>query len=221
MKKNTKQIIIAGLFCLAALAASCVYAVTCNDSRLVAPMDFSEYAFTPKDLPMLASTLLLTAYFVFLFARLLVAIFARKKAEAASRTTRRLNPKLGWLGLLGFLGCLGFWAYPAYGRIEAFCFFLFFGFFGFFYEGKLSNTLMDERYRENRARASLAAGRVAHTIIFLAVVIVGMGKPVLRAEFTLIAFLIVVTLALALELFLGEYLLYRYDHGEIAETDEE
>lgn len=80
---------------------------------------------------------------------------------------------------------------------------------------------MDERYIENRRRASLAAGRVGRAIIFLAVVIVGMGKPILRAEFTLIAFLIVVTLALALELFLSEYLLYRYDHDELAETDEE
>lgn len=110
MKKSTKQIIIAGLFCLAALAASCVYAVACNDSRLVAPMDFSEYAFTPKDLPMLASMLLIAAYFLFLFVRLLAAILARKKAEAVSRTTRRLNPKLGYLGLLGLLGLSRLWA---------------------------------------------------------------------------------------------------------------
>lgn len=50
--------------------------------------------------------------------------------------TRRLNPKLGLLGFFGFLGFIG----GAWTR------FVFFGFFGFFYEGKMSNTLMDERF---------------------------------------------------------------------------
>lgn len=221
MKKRVQKIFILGALCLAAVMASSVYAVLFNDSRLVAPMDFSEYAFTARDLPMLASMLLLAAYVLYLFVLLLRAIFARRKEEPRARVTRRLNPRWGYLGLFGFLGCLGFWSYPAFGQISPFCFFLFFGFFGFFYEGRLSNTLMDERYRENRTRAALAAGRVSHAVIFLAVLVVGLRKSLLSTELALIAFLIAVTLALALELFLSEYLLYRYDHGGQAEADEE
>jgi hypothetical protein len=43
-----------------------------------------------------------------------------------------------------------------------------------------------------------------------------MGKIMMNLEFTFIAYLVVVTLALALDLFLNEYLLYRYDHDEQA-----
>lgn len=63
--------------------------------------------------------------------------------------------RLGFLGLPAFLGLLGFWVYPQTGEVFPFAFFLFFGFFGFFFEGKMSHTLMDERYTENRAKAQL------------------------------------------------------------------
>lgn len=45
--------------------------------------------------------------------------------------------------------------------------FVFFGFFGFFYEGKMSNTLIDERYKENKMRAQSTANKTALSIIFL------------------------------------------------------
>ena len=126
MKKRVQKIFILGALCLAAVMASSVYAVLFNDSRLVAPMDFSEYAFTARDLPMLASMLLLAAYVLYLFVLLLRAIFARRKEEPRARVTRRLNPRWGYLGLFGFLGCLGFWSYPAFGQISPLCFFLFY-----------------------------------------------------------------------------------------------
>lgn len=69
------------------------------------------------------------------------------------------------MGLLGFLGLLGFWVYPQTGEVFPFAFFLFFGFFGFFFEGKMSHTLMDERYTENRAKAQLTAAKTALSII--------------------------------------------------------
>ena len=107
------------------------------------------------------------------------------------------------------------------GSIFPFVFFLFFGFFGFFFEGKLSGTLMDERYRENQLRARTTANRIALTIIFLAVLLLGQGKIMGSLELTLVAFVIVVVLALALELFLSSYLLYRYDHDEPVDGDGE
>ena len=60
--------------------------------------------------------------------------------------------------------------------IFPFVFFMFFGFFGFFYEGKMSNTYIDERYKENKMKAGMTANRIALTIIFLAVLILGQGK---------------------------------------------
>ena len=40
-------------------------------------------------------------------------------------------------------------------------------------------------------------------------------------EYTLIALVIVIALSIALELFLSEYLLYRYDHDEPFDESEE
>ena len=73
---------------------------------------------------------------------------------------------------------------------------------------------LDERYRENKMRASLTANRFTLTVIFLATVFLGQGRLLGNLEHTLIAYVIVVSLALALDLFLGEYLLYHYDHDE-------
>ena len=62
---------------------------------------------------------------------------------------------------------LGFWTYRVDQTIFPFVFFVFFGFFGFFYEGKMSNTLIDERYKENKMRAQSTANKTALSIIFL------------------------------------------------------
>ena len=58
-------------------------------------------------------------------------------------------------------------------------------------------------------------------IIFLATLVLGQGKLIGNLEYTLIAFVIIVALSLALETFLGEYLLYRYDHDDRIEESEE
>ena len=122
---------------------------------------------------------------------------------------------------MGFLGFLGFWTYRTDWSIFPFVFFLFFGFFGFFFVGKLSGTLMDERYRDNQLRARTTANRIALTIIFLAVLLLGQGKIMGSLELTLVAFVIVVVLALALELFLSSYLLNRDHHDEPVDGDGE
>ena len=50
MKKNQVKIWVGcGIFCIADVLLSVWYAVTCNDSRLVAPMDFGSYSFNTKD----------------------------------------------------------------------------------------------------------------------------------------------------------------------------
>ncbi len=213
MKKfNGKITVILGVLVVLLMAAATWYSVVCNDWRLVAPMDLSTYEFTPRDLPMLLSTVLFVLYALYLAVLLLRFAVASKRQAAANNTTRKLNPKLGLLGFAGFFGFLGFWTYSAFHAVSPFVFFAFFVFFGFFYEGKMSNTLMDERYMENRIRAELTAHRVALSVTFLTLILLNLNLGSL--EFTLIAFTILISLAMALDMFLSEYLLYRYDRAD-------
>lgn len=222
MKKiNTKLTIFFGVVCTLLVALSSWYAVNFNESRLVSPMDFSEYTFRMKDLPMIVSIALLGLYILYLFILLVRGIIINRRKGVTARATRTINPKLGFLGFFGFFGFLGFWTYSVDKTIFPFVFFMFFGFFGFFYEGKMSNTFMDERYKENKIKAHIIANKIALAIIFVSILFLGQGKLIGNLEYTLIALIIVVTLSIALEMFLSEYLLYRYDHDEQFDESEE
>lgn len=213
-RKPPRIALLLGVACAVLLALASWYSVQYNDARLVAPTDLSTYVFRPQDLPMLLAALFLLLYVLGLSVWLIRGIWARKRRGQTAQTTRSLNPKLGFLGLLGFLGFLGFWSYPTHQDVTPFFFFLFFGFFGFFYEGKMSNTLMDERYVENKLRAELAAHRVTVAALFVTLLVVARGAIRGNLEHTLIAVLIVLSLTVALDLFLSEYLLYRYDQAD-------
>lgn len=222
MKKNKAKILIGcGIFCVLCILVSSWYAVKINDSRLVVPMDFNSYTFQIKDLPMIISVSLICIYVFTLFITLIVSIGRNRQQIERTNTTRKLNPKLGFLGLLGFWGFAGFWTYSIDGSVFPFAFFLFFGFFGFYYEGKMSGTFMDERFRENAILAQLKASKVTFSIILIALIVLCQGKLLGNFEYTLIATIIVLSLALALGIFLSEYLLYRYDHDDHADESEE
>lgn len=218
--KKAKRVIGLGVACVLAMVLSSLYAIAFNESRLVAPMDFSAYAFQLKDLPMLCSFALLWLYAIYLFVLLFRAMARRNQEAAHTHRTRRLNPKLGLLGFLGFLGFVGFVTYRVDRTVYPFAFFLFFGFFGFFFEGKMSDTYMDERYRENAKTAQLQAMKVGYSVIFILLLLLGRGALFGNLEYTLIAFVIGTSLSLALVLFLSEYLLYRLDHDETADDGE-
>lgn len=220
MSKKTKLWIGCGIFSILFLLASSWYAITFNDSRLVTPMQ-GHYAFQIKDLPMILSVSLICVYAVALFITLMLHSHKMRRQQEKNNSTRRLNPKLGLLGLLGFLGFGGFWTYSVNGIVFPFLFFIFFGFFGFYFEGKMSGTFMDERFRENAARASLKASNISFAIIFIALILLGQGKLFGNLEYTLIAILITVSLILALRIFLAEYLLYRYDYDDHTDESEE
>ena len=222
MKTNKMKIWIGcGIVWVFSVLLSLWYAITFNDSRLVVPMDFKNYVFEIRDLPMIVSVSLTCVYLVALFVMLF--IHAGKKQRQAEETgiTRKINPKLGCLGVLGFLGFAGFWTYSVDGTVFPFAFFLFFGFFGFYYEGKMSGTFMDERFRENIACAKLKAYKITFGVMLIALIILCQGKLFGNLEYTLIASIITLSLALALGIFLSEYLLYRYDHDDQAEEGEE
>ena len=218
MKKNKTKILIGcGVFCILLMLISSWYAVTFNDSRLVAPTDFGSYTFQMKDLPMIISIFLTCIYVFTLFILLIFSIVKGGKQIEQTNTTRKLNPKLGYLGLLGFLGFAGFWTYSHYGIVFPFAFFGFFGFFGFYYEGKMSGTFMDERFRENANRAQLAAYRTTFVMILIALATLCKGELFGNLEYNFIAAIIVLSFALALGVFLSEYLLYRYDQADESE----
>ena len=211
--RKTKITIFAGIICALLTGAASWYTITFNESRFILPMNLSAYSFRTQDLPMIISGILLMMYILYLAALFLKTILADRNRKPA-QITRTLNPKWGFLGLFGLAGFLGFWTYSADKTIFPFIAFIFFGFFGFFYEGRLSNTLMDERYRENKMKAHLSASRTALIIIFLATLFLGRGRLMGNLEYTLIAYVIIISLALALKIFLSEFLLYRYDHDE-------
>lgn len=210
--------VLGGAACAALTGAAVWYDLTYNGGRLVYPMD--SYAFRTTDIPMLAALVLDAAYVLCLFALLIGGILAQRRQAADTNRTRKLSPKLGLLGILGLFGFAGFWSYGALGDLTPFAFFAFFGFFGFFFEGKMSNTLMDERFKENAAKAELKAYRVGFVIIFLLLIV---SAHAARSRAGLLAPVLVVgiALAVALTLFLSEYLLYRYDHDDALDPGEE
>lgn len=217
MKKRTKLTICLGVICALLVAISSWYTMAYNNSRFIAPMDLSEYVFRAQDLPMIISGVFFALYVVYLVVLLLRYIMTNRRRELTLQSTRIINPKLGFLGLLGFAGFLGFWTYSVDKTIFPFVFFLFFGFFGFFYEGKMSGIFMDERFRENAARARLNTYKITFSITLIALVILCQGRLFGSLEYTLIATIIVLSLTLALGIFLPEYLLYRYDHDDQTE----
>lgn len=220
MKPNRKTLaaVLGGVLCAAFTAWAVWDALAHHGGRLVYPMD--SYAFQTSDIPMLAA-LALDVLYVLCLALLLVRWgIARKQQARFSNRTRRLNPKLGLLGFFGFLGFAGIWSYQAMGDLSAFVFFAFFGFFGFFFEGKMSNTLMDERFQENAARAELKAYRTGFVLIFLLLILSGQAAR-FRAELLAPILISGIALAVALTLFLSEYLLYRYDYDDAAALEDE
>lgn len=213
-KKYVKILVWCGIFCIFLALGGSWYAVTYNDSRLVAPTDFTTFVYTPKDLLMILSLVVVIAYGLTLLASLFVAIFKTSRQVSKTNTTRSVNPKFGWLGLLGFCGFIGFWTYGMDGSYDPFLFFGFFGFFGFFYEGKMSGTFMDERFRENAVRAQQNAMKAICAAVVVALVVICQEDLFGYPEYTLMAVTIILSLGAALGMFLCEYLLYRYDHDD-------
>ena len=220
MKKcKWKAIIIPGIICVLILLASIWYSVKFNESRLVVKTDPETYEFSPKDLPMICSVVLTIAYGLYVMICLGKTSLQQKKAVLETNRTRKISPKLGFLGFFGFMGFMGFWTYSTDGRIFPFMYFMFFGFFGFFYEGKMSNTFMDERFKKNVNKAQLNALKVAFSLIIVEFVFLSLGSHFINLEYMLIVLHILIALSIALAIFLSEYLLYSYDHYECAEHE--
>lgn len=208
--------VVGGVGCAVLTGVAVWFDLTHNGGRLVYPMD--SYAFQGSDMPMLLAMAVDGAYVLYLVFLLVRWGAAQKRQVRETGRTRRLSPKFGFLGFLGFLGFAGFWGYGALGDLSGFVFFAFFGFFGFFFEGKMSNTLMDERFKENAVKADLKAYRAGFIIIFLLLILMGQAGR-FKAELVAPVLIIGIALAVALTMFLSEYLLYRYDHDDAMELE--
>lgn len=201
-KSRKKVLILLGVICIMMLIVSSYYASVFNDSRLLEPMELSEYQFTPRDLPMLLSTALTIIYLVILFISVADAIIGENKAIRQENTARTVSPKRGYLGFLGFIGLFGFW------RSDIFIAFVLLGFFGCFYETKISGAIMDSHFYEIQRTAQLAAFKV--TLAFTCFTLIIITRiPLLHMHIKALI-IVVIAVSLALVIFLDEYFLYRY-----------
>lgn len=211
-KKQIKRIIFMGLGCAVLLIAAVIYSLLYNEGRWVKEMDMSTYVFSPKDIPMLAAGVLIAVYAVYILVLCVRNAFSKKYPD--KKYSRTISPGWGFCGIFGFLGFGGFWTYDKYGEIFPFVFFLFFGFFGLFFEGKLSHTLEDELFQENRRKAQLKAYKTGFRLLFIVIWLMGLGMFSRNVEWCAIFMLISVSFIYALVLFLSNYFLYRYEKGE-------
>ncbi|MDD3403973.1 MAG: DUF3796 domain-containing protein [Hespellia sp.] len=211
-KRKLRATVIMGIGLVILIIIGVVYSLLFNDGRWVYETNLSEYVFIPKDIPMLVIGALAAIYVIYLVISIFQAAIQKKQTD--KRYSRRISPLLGFAGFFGFAGFAGFWTYAEGKIIFPFIFFVFFGFFGFFFEGKMSNTLEDELYMENKKRAELKAYKTGFQLLFITIWLVGMGLFSQYVEWCAIFMLISISLIYALVLFLSSYLLYRYEKGE-------
>ncbi|WP_343210537.1 DUF3796 domain-containing protein [Anaerolentibacter hominis] len=193
--------------------AACAYDVIYNESRIVKPLDLASYQFRAGDLPLMVMTVLLVLYVIIQAIRYFAENLKKGKVQEANRT-RTVSPRFGWFGFFGLIGFLGIPAYITQQQVWPFFFFIFFGFFGFFYEGKLSSTLIDERFKEEQMRAQLTSYRLGFTLLWIVTWFTGVMGDRLRTDYVALIFTVASSLIIALVLFLNNYLLYKYDTGE-------
>lgn len=144
----------------------------------------ASYQFQVSDLPLILTTIILAAYVVFLVFNMVFAFMDKEKRRG--KTSTFITRKIN--AKLGWLG--------------------------FFYEAKLSNTLMDERFVEEKRRAQLVSYKTGFSLLWLVSWALGITGSHLNTDFVAVAFSVSSSLIIALVLFLNNYLLYKYDTEE-------
>lgn len=198
------------------LLAGIVYSLLYNDGRWVREMDLEEHVFSAKNIPMLAAGMLVAPYAVYIavviYRKALKGLFTQKSLH--QNYTRRVPPFLGVFGIFGLLGLSGFWTCHAHGIVSPFLLFALFGLFGLFFEGKLSHSLEDELFQQNKVRADLKVYKTGFLLLGAVILLSRWRVLALHAEWCAIFLLIPVSLIVAFVLFQKRYLLCCYEKEE-------
>lgn len=198
------------------LLAGIVYSLLYNDGRWVREMDLEEHVFSAKNIPMLAAGMLVAFYAVYIavviYRKALKGLFTQKSLH--QNYTRRVPPFLGVFGIFGLLGLSGFWTCHAHGIVSPFLLFALFGLFGLFFEGKLSHSLEDELFQQNKVRADLKVYKTGFLLLVAVILLSRWRVLALHAEWCAIFLLIPVLLIVAFVLFQKRYLLCCYEKEE-------
>lgn len=199
------------------LLAGIVYSLLYNDGRWVMEMNLEEYVFSAKDIPMLAAGMPVALYAVYI-----AVVICRESPQrpfhtkgpsselhppgaALSRCIRNIRP----FGLFRLLDiscarhCLPISSLCPVWAVRA-----------VFFEGKLSHTLEDELFQQNKARADLKAYKTGFLLLVAVILLSRWRVLALHAEWCAIFLLISVSLIVAFVLFQKRYLLYCYEKEE-------
>lgn len=125
--------------------------------------------------------------------------------------TRKVSPLLCILGVLGVVGPI---AYYFTGETYTLGFMLFFGFFSFFFEGKMSNQLIDERFKENSMKASSIAFKTGLVMIFLSLLISIQYLESISLKLAYHFLVGAASLTWGITLTLQQYLVYKFDQRD-------
>lgn len=215
-KKQIKKIIVTGIIWVLCLIAGIVYSLLYNEGRWVKEMSLNDYVFSVKDIPMLAVGVMIALWVLYVVVVTFKTVFKAliPLDNYILSYTRKIPPFLGVFGICGFLGFSGFWTYSEYSIISPFLFFTLFGVFGLFFEGKLSHTLEDELFQQNKTRADLKSYKTGFVLLVIVILLSRWRIFALNAEWCAIFLLISVSLIVALVLFQKNYLLYCYEKEE-------
>jgi len=145
-------------------------------------------------------------------------MFNKLKSSLNPTHTPIINPAFGLFGIAGFLGFIGLVPF-AYGEEIVtyptfFFMFAFFGYFNLYYKGKMSGTLIDERFRHNASRASLLAYKIAFGFVIGVNALIIASFQFLTSHAALGILIAAIGFSLCFAVFFEQYLLYKYENEE-------
>ncbi len=206
-----------------AMIIGVVYSSLFNDNRIVEPTDYSDYVFQIKDLSMIIPLVMVTSFVIIsIIYYALIIIKASLNGENLLYNSNTHTPKYPkYLYLLGCFGIIGF--IPLLPPINSLTFesnmglltfdsgitsVAFFGFFAFYYENKMANTLIDELYLANKAKAEAITFKTSLSVIF---VISWLTIPRLPLRLSYQVLILTISLAFAFSHIYKSYLIYKYE----------
>ena len=136
-KSKIKRLIILGIITVICMVGASAYALNCNGGRLVYPMNFKEYHFVAKDLPMIGAMVIVLMYVIYLAVSLVQYSLLERRNLKGKRPgkTRRIQ---SW-AILGSLDLPDFSEF-----LHIFMMALFFH-FAFLYFSGFSDSFMKEK----------------------------------------------------------------------------